>query len=376
MNSETLLTNGRFHNGLRIRQLLMYVPAAILLLWTTTCSASIALLVEEPYGSYGAYNPTGHAAIYLDHVCAETPTRLRPCRPGELGVVVSRYLHVHGNDWFAMPLIPYLYAVDDLADVPSSPDAVMVKKVRTAYWSAHLRGLAPPDDDGSAPEGFRRGLWVGLVGASYDRDIHGYRLDTTQEQDLHFIEKFNNRDNITKYNLFAHNCADFANLVLKTYFPMKIRRNFIGDLGVLTPKRVAQAFVKYGNRHNDLHLSPFTIPQVEGRVPRSYSINGVFEAVVKSKRYIVPLVLINPTFAAAAVLGYLAEDHSHLPKETTVMDLRLLADQTTVTLSGSGRGAEPGTSGVVIDSFPIPKCTTEGIVINECPSTSDGLMGI
>ncbi len=101
-----------------------------------------------------------------------------------------------------------------------------------------------------------------------------------------------------------------------------------------------------------------------------------FEAVVKSKRYIVPLVLINPTFAAAAVLGYLAEDHSHLPKETTVMDLRLLADQTTVTLSGSGRGAEPGTSGVVIDSFPIPKCTTEGIVINECPSTSDGLMGI
>ncbi len=144
MNSETLLTNGRFHNGLRIRQLLMYVPAAILLLWTTTCSASIALLVEEPYGSYGAYNPTGHAAIYLDHVCAETPTRLRPCRPGELGVVVSRYLHVHGNDWFAMPLIPYLYAVDDLADVPSSPDAVMVKKVRTAYWSDPSPGTGSP----------------------------------------------------------------------------------------------------------------------------------------------------------------------------------------------------------------------------------------
>jgi len=354
----------------------MYVPAVIFLLWTTTCSASIALLVEEPYGSYGAYNPTGHAAIYLDHVCAETPTRLRPCQPGELGVVVSRYLHVHGNDWFAMPLIPYLYAIDDLAAVPSSPDAAMVKKVRTAYWSAHLRELAPPNEDGSAPEGFERGLWVGLVGASYDRDIHGYRLDTTPEQDFRFIEKFNNGDNSTKYNLFAHNCADFASLVLRTYFPVKIHRNFVGDLGVLTPKRVAQAFVKYGNRHNDLHPSSFTILQIEGLVPRSYSVNGVFEAVVKSKRYIVPLMLINPTFAAAAVLGYLAEDHSRLPKETTMIDLRLLAGQTAVPLSGSDQSVTPATSGVVIASLALPKGMMEGSPPNALPSAVSGFMGI
>lgn len=37
------------------------------------------LFVEEPYGSFGAMNPTGHAAIYLSKVCAATPTFLRRC---------------------------------------------------------------------------------------------------------------------------------------------------------------------------------------------------------------------------------------------------------------------------------------------------------
>ena len=28
-----------------------------------------ALLLEEPFGGFGDINPTGHAAIYLNHVC-------------------------------------------------------------------------------------------------------------------------------------------------------------------------------------------------------------------------------------------------------------------------------------------------------------------
>ncbi len=36
-----------------------------------TAHAAVALLMEEPYGAFGAMNPTGHAAIYLNHVCAD-----------------------------------------------------------------------------------------------------------------------------------------------------------------------------------------------------------------------------------------------------------------------------------------------------------------
>ena len=64
--------------------------------------------------------PTGHAAIYLSDVCAESPTELRPCLPGENGVVLSRYHHIGGYDWLAIPLIPYLYAVDDVSQIPAT----------------------------------------------------------------------------------------------------------------------------------------------------------------------------------------------------------------------------------------------------------------
>src|SRR5437588_11853103 len=80
--------------------------------------AQATLLLEEPYSYDGTFAGTGHAAVYLARVCAETPTTLRRCQPGESGVVVSRYHHVGGRDWIAVPLIPYLYAVTDPTSIP------------------------------------------------------------------------------------------------------------------------------------------------------------------------------------------------------------------------------------------------------------------
>src|SRR5580698_9241853 len=41
--------------------------------------AQSALLMEEPYGFFGAVNPTGHNAIYFERICAATPVKLRRC---------------------------------------------------------------------------------------------------------------------------------------------------------------------------------------------------------------------------------------------------------------------------------------------------------
>ena len=77
-------------------------------------ASSATLLLEEPYGEMGFFTATGHAAVYLSGVCADTPVVLRHCSPGETGVVISRYDGVGGYDWVAIPLIPYLYAVERL----------------------------------------------------------------------------------------------------------------------------------------------------------------------------------------------------------------------------------------------------------------------
>src|SRR5438034_4041840 len=80
--------------------------------------AQAMLLLEEPYSYDGTFAGTGHTAVHLSRVCADTPTQLRRCRSGENGVVISRYHGFAGRDWMAIPLIPYLYAVRNPENVP------------------------------------------------------------------------------------------------------------------------------------------------------------------------------------------------------------------------------------------------------------------
>src|SRR5947209_7555682 len=94
------------------------VLAVLLGAFGLQAGASATLLIEEPYGKLGFFTATGHAAVYLSGVCAQTPLILRRCAPGESGVVLSRYDGVQGYDWIAIPLVPYLYAVERPEDVP------------------------------------------------------------------------------------------------------------------------------------------------------------------------------------------------------------------------------------------------------------------
>src|SRR2546430_16383359 len=137
------------------------------LMLTFVCRAgasSATLLLEEPYGKLGFFTATGHAAVFLSDVCAGSPLVLRPCYPGEIGVVLSRYDGVGGYDWVAIPFIPYLYAVERADDVPLFTDPKMVAFLRDQYRRKYLESIAPDLKNGETPEG----NWYELVGTSYD----------------------------------------------------------------------------------------------------------------------------------------------------------------------------------------------------------------
>src|ERR1700734_2188233 len=178
-------------------------------------ASSATLLLEEPYGKLGFFTATGHAAVYLSGVCAETPLVLRPCAPGELGAVISRYDGVGGYDWVAIPLIPYLYAVDRPDDIPLFADAKMVAFLRDQYRRKHLKMVAPDRDNGETPGG----NWYELVGSAYDRAAYGFEIETTPAQDEAFIERYNSAPNRSHFHLTYRNCADFAKDVLNFYYP-------------------------------------------------------------------------------------------------------------------------------------------------------------
>src|SRR5579875_1193322 len=191
----------------------------------TRAHADAALLMEQPYGQFGSVNPTGHAAIYLDRICAETPTRLRMCSPGEDGVVISRYHRVGGYDWIAIPVVPYLYAVERAEDIPSTATAALESELRDDYRRAHLLSVAPNTTPAEAAGEPPPGDWTQLVGASYDRTIYGFEIETTPEQDAHLVALLNDRRNVAGFNLLYRNCADFSRNLLNTYYPHAIRRN-------------------------------------------------------------------------------------------------------------------------------------------------------
>jgi hypothetical protein len=298
------------------------LPLRILLLFAcaiSTCAlarADAALLLEEPFGGFGAMNPTGHAAIYLDRVCADTPTRLRDCREGEEGVVLSRYHRVDGYDWLAIPLIPYLYAVDDVSKVPDTATARLELKLRDTYRREHLEAIAPDDPVHEIP----RGEWIELVGASYDRRIWGFAVATSTTQDDELIERFNSRRNVSHFNLFFNNCANFSERVLNFYYPHSIRRNFIADAGVMTPKQAAKSLVGYSRHHSGLVIETFVIPQVPGPIPRSTPADGVVESLVKSKKYVLPLAVLHPLVAGTLIAAYFSDGRFHPDPNAAVFD--------------------------------------------------------
>jgi hypothetical protein len=309
--------------GIRIRVQIFFV--CLLAGAVTYGHASVALLMEEPYGEFGAMNPTGHAAVYFNHICAETPTMLRRCHDGEYGVVISRYHKIDGYDWLAIPLVGYLYAVDSPNDIPATVDKQQVAALRDVYRKKHLLALAPDNRRGGTP----KGEWTELVGESYDRTIHGFQVDSTPAQDERFINTFNDRRNVGHFNLLFHNCADFSRVVLDIYLPHAIHRNFLADVGLMTPKQVARSLVSYGKKNPELNMTAFVIEQVPGSIPRSHPVDGVAESLVKSKKYLLPMAFLVPEVTGGVIVAYLVDGRLKLPKDAPLFNI---GDEETVSV--------------------------------------------
>ncbi len=292
------------------------VTLALLLAGALQTRADASLLVEDPFGRFGEVNPTGHAAIYLDHVCAETPTRLRPCGPGETGVVLSRYHHVAGYDWLAIPVLAYLYAVDEARDLPVSATLATEADLRDAYRRRALRALAPDLPNGRAPGG----EWIQLIGAAYDRTIHGFRVHTSAQQDEQLIALFNDQRNVSQFNLLFRNCADLSRTVLDLYYPHAVGRSYLADFGFTTPKHIAERLTRYAAQHPEAQMSVFVLPQVPGSIERSTPIRGVAESLVKSKKYLIPLAVLHPEITGGLVAAYVVRGRYRLPNDAMVLD--------------------------------------------------------
>jgi hypothetical protein len=280
------------------------------------CRAQAALLMEEPYGLYGIINPTGHNAIYLKNVCAETPLKLRHCHAGELGVVISRYEGVDGYDWVAIPLVPYLYAVESIADLPEHVDHDTVVALRNQYRQQHFEPIGLDQ----AGKTLVRDGWTQLIGGSYERRMYAFRFDTTTDQDNALIAQLNDDRNRSHFHMLFRNCADFARVLLDIYFPHAFHRSIFPDAGVTTPKQLAYKLEHYAKKHPEIHLTVLEIPQIPGYRMHSHSTKDIAESF-STTEYAIPLTLLNPYLAGGIFVDYFVRGRYHLvPKNPPVVD--------------------------------------------------------
>jgi hypothetical protein len=313
--------------SLRITAFALIVSAA---LGGLRAHAQAALLMEEPYGFFGALNPTGHNAIYFDRICADTPTRVRRCGPGEMGAVIARYQGIAGYDWVAIPLIPYLYAVDNSTAVPERVNRRMVDRLRSRYHETHLEDLG----DHVSPGNFLHGGWSQLIGAAYERRIYAFRFNTTPEQDDALIDRLNDNPNHTQFNLLFSNCADFARVILNSYFPDTFGRSIFPNAGLTTPKQIAYKLVRYGHRHPDLGLDIFEIPQVPGYRRMSHSNKSIDESFVTTV-YAIPITILNPYVTGALLVDFLVRGEYHtIPRHPDVLGPESLTELTIPGMDG------------------------------------------
>lgn len=269
--------------------------------------AQAALLLEEPFGFFGIANPTGHSALYLKNVCAATPVKLRRCRPGELGVVLSRYHGIDHYDWIAIPLVPYLYAVNNVADVPRRASAAEVLRLRQRYRETYLQSLGP-----NLPKGnLVQAGWTQIVGESYDRRMYALRFNTTRAQEDELIEYLNNRPNHSHFSILFNNCANFAESILDNWYPGAFHRDLFPDAFITTPKQTTQELVKYARKHPELDLQVYQIPQVPGSRRHSVATKDVAQSLTMTG-YAVPIILLNPYLAGGLFVDYLVSGQYHV----------------------------------------------------------------
>ncbi len=281
---------GRMRPPSTMRKSFFFCVTALFLGAGTQLHAQATLLLEEPYSYDGTFAGTGHAAVSLARVCAESPIVLRRCGPGETGVVISRYNGVAGRDWIAIPLIPYLYAVKNPEDIPLFADSKLVAFLRHEY-------LTSIDVSGAAS--------YQLAGSAYDRTTYGFRIATRPEQDDELIRLLNSEANRESYRLLNRNCADFAKQVINFYYPKAIHRSIIADLGVMTPKQAAKSLSHFSKHHPEMQLTTFIIPQVPG-LKRSKPVHGVIESLVLAKKYVTPVLLFHPFVVGTVEAAYWA----------------------------------------------------------------------
>lgn len=255
--------------------------------------AEVGLMLDEALrvGS-SKWTGAGHSAVYLSGVCMVSPVELRMCGPGENGIVLTNYPSFgedRSYEWNAIPLNVYLYGVEDESARPLYASQTVRWLLQERYREKYMGGLCT----GSCATN-PNALWRESVASTFIRDIYMFTLKTTAEQDRALVDKFNRAANVGHFNGVTDNCADFARMIVNTYFRGAAKPDHINDFWITTPKAIAKSFAHYGVKHPELEFHVVRFSQIPGEYPVSRDNRKGTEELFRANRWRVPLAVLRP----------------------------------------------------------------------------------
>jgi hypothetical protein len=270
------------------------VSVLVLLLACLAASPAYAdvgvLLNESLDTSFARISGSGHSAVYFSRICAESPVKLRLCRPDEQGSVISNYTTL-GEDqpfeWNIVPLSIYLYGVEDPQNRPLFASQKIKRALEERYRTKFLAGYC----DSSTCRTSGKAEWREMVGATLERSIYMFVVETSVEQDRALIAEFNSLPNQNHFNGITKNCATFSRRVINTYYPHAARADYLNDFGLITPKAIARSFTHFAEHHPEAHLRVLHFAQLPGTIKRSTECRNATEQLYHSKKLLVPMIL-------------------------------------------------------------------------------------
>lgn len=281
----------------------------VLLASTFACSsarAGVGVVLNESLDTSAQWvTGSGHTAIYFSRICPASPVRLRLCRPGEHGSVMSNYINLGESqryEWNIVPLDIYLYGVANAKDRPLFGSPKLKSLLEQTY---RARALSKYCYTASCVTS-EKAEWKEMVGATMSRSMYVFYVDTSLQQDLRLIAEFNSLPNQNHFSGVTDNCADFVKGILDTYFPHSAHRDVIDDFGMTSPKAVARTFSHYARQHPDLQFCVLHFAQLPGTIKRSTEPHDGTEQLFRSKKLLVPMAIFAnhelPVVAAAYFL--------------------------------------------------------------------------
>lgn len=291
------MVHSRIRRTAAVRRIATAFSACVLALATVflgcpRASADVGVILNESLDtSVARITGSGHTAVYLSRVCAESPVKLRLCRPGELGSVISNYTTL-GEDqpyeWNVVPLTIFLYGVEDPQNRPTFGSQKIKKVLEENYREKYLAKYCAS----ASCRKSNSAEWREMVAATISRSLYIFVVDTTVEQDEALIADLNSLPNVNHFNGVTRNCATFTRRLINTYYyPHAASADYLNDLGMTSPKAIARSFTHYALQHPESHFRVLHFAQLPGTYKRSSEARDGTEQLYHSKKLLVPMLV-------------------------------------------------------------------------------------